>query len=327
VTHLVLGGAVSFAESIDPSRSTSARSRRPSSSASPHLRKAPAGFLFKLGESGGCVSASSGPASPGKEIVGPPAGRDRRLLDRLGYALLYVLLSAISSAISACRSRHRLCAGASISPETLRFFDIVGRPVSQGYGLTESGGVAFIQTERHHRLGGCGLPCSTPSEARQRWRDPAAKSGSSRAIFSTRRPRPQRSIPAAGCGPATSLRSWIMARSPWSIAEGDHITAGGKNIAPSEIENALKDSEFIKEAIVVGEAKNISARSSRSTSTMSAAGHATRSCLHELQVAVAACRGARVGRARRQRNNKRFARVENIRRSPLEKNLITTTAN
>jgi long-chain acyl-CoA synthetase len=33
------------------------------------------------------------------------------------------------------------------------------------------------------------------------------------------------------------------------------ITAGGKNIAPSEIENALKDSEFVKEAIVVGEAR------------------------------------------------------------------------
>ena len=33
------------------------------------------------------------------------------------------------------------------------------------------------------------------------------------------------------------------------------ITAGGKNIAPSEIENTLKDSEFIKEAIVVGEAR------------------------------------------------------------------------
>src|SRR5436305_2182419 len=33
------------------------------------------------------------------------------------------------------------------------------------------------------------------------------------------------------------------------------VTACGKNIAPSEIENALKDSEFIKEAIVVGEAK------------------------------------------------------------------------
>jgi long-chain acyl-CoA synthetase len=31
------------------------------------------------------------------------------------------------------------------------------------------------------------------------------------------------------------------------------ITSGGKNIAPSEIENALKDSPYIREAIVVGE--------------------------------------------------------------------------
>ncbi len=34
------------------------------------------------------------------------------------------------------------------------------------------------------------------------------------------------------------------------------ITSGGKNIAPSEIENALKVSPFIKEAIVVGEGRN-----------------------------------------------------------------------
>ena len=33
------------------------------------------------------------------------------------------------------------------------------------------------------------------------------------------------------------------------------ITAGGKNIAPSEVENALKDSDYVKEAIVVGEAR------------------------------------------------------------------------
>ena len=33
------------------------------------------------------------------------------------------------------------------------------------------------------------------------------------------------------------------------------ITAGGKNIAPSEIENKLKFSPFIKEAIVIGDAR------------------------------------------------------------------------
>jgi long-chain acyl-CoA synthetase len=31
------------------------------------------------------------------------------------------------------------------------------------------------------------------------------------------------------------------------------ITAGGKNVAPSEIENALKASPFVKEAIVIGD--------------------------------------------------------------------------
>jgi long-chain acyl-CoA synthetase len=33
------------------------------------------------------------------------------------------------------------------------------------------------------------------------------------------------------------------------------ITSGGKNISPSEIENAIKDSPYIAEAIVVGEAR------------------------------------------------------------------------
>ena len=33
------------------------------------------------------------------------------------------------------------------------------------------------------------------------------------------------------------------------------ITSGGKNIAPSEIENAIKDSPFVREAIVVGEGR------------------------------------------------------------------------
>ena len=33
------------------------------------------------------------------------------------------------------------------------------------------------------------------------------------------------------------------------------ITSGGKNIAPSELEHALKDSPYVREAIIVGEAR------------------------------------------------------------------------
>jgi long-chain acyl-CoA synthetase len=34
------------------------------------------------------------------------------------------------------------------------------------------------------------------------------------------------------------------------------ITSGGKNISPSEIENSLKTSPFVKEAMVIGDGKN-----------------------------------------------------------------------
>jgi branched-chain amino acid transport system permease protein len=60
--------------------------------------------------------------------------------------------------------------------------------------------------------------------------------------------------PTAGCTRATSAR-WV---------DGSHIriidrikdiiiTSGGKNISPSEIENTLKTSPFVKEAIVIGD--------------------------------------------------------------------------
>src|SRR5690606_33475524 len=34
------------------------------------------------------------------------------------------------------------------------------------------------------------------------------------------------------------------------------VTSGGKNISPSEVENALKDSAYVREAIVLGDGRN-----------------------------------------------------------------------
>ena len=38
------------------------------------------------------------------------------------------------------------------------------------------------------------------------------------------------------------------------------ITAGGKNLTPSEIENTMKGSPYIKECVIVAEAASSSAR-------------------------------------------------------------------
>jgi len=260
VMQLVLEGTVSFAESID-TVALNIREIAPTFFVGvPRIyEKLQQNFLFKLGESGrlrqGFAKACF---SWGRKLSDRRQNSTDSWLDRAAYALLYVLLFRnIQRHLGLARSRHRLCAGASISPETLRFFDIVGRPVSQGYGLTESGGVAFIQNGSHHRLGGCGLPLQhtewkQDTDGEILLRNPGVFKG----YFLDEK------ASTASLEPGGWLRTGdiveIMDNGEIAVVDRKKaiiITAGGKNIAPSEIENALKDSEFIKEAIVVGEAK------------------------------------------------------------------------
>ena len=58
----------------------------------------------------------------------------------------------------------------------------------------------------------------------------------------------------AGCTPATSARSTRAGYLTITDRKKDLIiTAGGKNVSPSEIENLLKVSPYVREAIVVGD--------------------------------------------------------------------------
>jgi long-chain acyl-CoA synthetase len=260
VMQLVLGGVVSFAESID-TVALNIREIAPSFFVGvPRIyEKLQQGFLFKLGESGKlrqwltrtCLEL-------GRKLSDRRQDGSAGWTDRLAYALLYFLMFRnIQRHLGFAHSRHRLCAGASISPETLRFFDIIGRQVSQGYGLTESGGVAFIQTASHHHIGGCGLPMPATewkldTDGEILLRNPGVFKG-----YFLDEKASTASLESGG---------WLRTGDIVDILDNGEIavvdrkkaiiiTAGGKNIAPSEIENALKDSEFIKEAIVVGEAK------------------------------------------------------------------------
>ncbi len=260
VTHLVLGGTVSFAESID-TVALNIREIAPTFFVGvPRIyEKLQQGFLFKLGESGPLRQRFTKACFAwGRKLSDRRQNGTETWLDRIAYAVLYVaMFRSIQRHLGFARSRHRLCAGASISPETLRFFDIVGRPVSQGYGLTESGGVAFIQTAGHHRIGGCGLPLRQTEWKLDSDGEILLKSpGVFKGYFL------DESASTASLESSGWLRSGdiVEVLDNGEIAVVDRkkaiiITAGGKNIAPSEIENALKDSEFIKEAIVVGEAQ------------------------------------------------------------------------
>jgi long-chain acyl-CoA synthetase len=328
VMQLVLGGIVSFAESID-TVALNIREIGPTFFVGvPRIyEKLQQGFLFRLGESGrsrqrlthACLAL-------GRKLSDRRQDGTSRWWDQLAYGALYGLMFRnMQRHLGLAHSRHRLCAGASISPETLRFFDIIGRPVSQGYGLTESGGVAFIQKEDHCRIGGCGVPLpqtewKLDTDGEILLRSPGVFKG----YFLDEK------ASSASIEPGGWLRTGdiVEVLDDGEIAVVDRkkaiiITAGGKNIAPSEIENALKDSEFIREAIVVGEAKkylgaiiqvdydNVG-RWARDRA-LAYTNYKSLSQLPEVHELVERIVGA---------TNKRFARVENIRRfAILEKEL------
>ena len=262
VMQLVLGGVVNFAESID-TVAFNIREIAPTFFVGvPRIyEKLQQGFLFKLGESSPlrqriarwCLAAGR-TLSDRRQALGNRAS----VPDQIAFfALYWLMFRNIQRHVGLDRSRNRLCAGASVSPETLRFFDIIGLSVSQGYGLTECGGVGFVQRPSHHLLGGCGLPLRATQ-----WRREAdgeillSSPGVFKGYF----------LDANASSATVDAEGWLRTGDIVEIMDNGEITvvdrkkaiiitAGGKNIAPSEIENAFKDSEFIKEAIVVGEAR------------------------------------------------------------------------
>lgn len=147
--------------------------------------------------------------------------------------------------------------GASISPEVIRFFRVIGVPLYQVYGMTESAGLAFFQHAGKATVGAAGvaapgLQYRIAADGELEIKHPSVFLGY---------------LDNEKATSETIVDGWLQTGDivkqldNGEIAIIDRkksiiITSGGKNITPSEIENALKDSIYIAEAIVVGEGKN-----------------------------------------------------------------------
>ncbi|HEY9238878.1 MAG TPA: AMP-binding protein, partial [Burkholderiaceae bacterium] len=263
VLHLLTGGTVNFAESVD-TVATNVREIGPTFFLGvPRIwEKLQQGFEFRMKDSGALQRAlyrtglRRGRALSDRRAV---AGRRAGLGERLEFGFWYLLLFRnMQRHMGLNRTHTRMCGGASVSPETLRFFDIIGLPVGQGYGLTEAGGLAFVQVPgRPSVAGSCG-----PAMPGVEW-----KLGEDHEVF-VRSPGVFKGYLFDDKGTAEVLRpdGWLASGDIVEVRDGGEIavvdrkkaiiiTSGGKNIAPSEIENALKDSPFVREAIVVGEGR------------------------------------------------------------------------
>jgi long-chain acyl-CoA synthetase len=176
-----------------------------------------------------------------------------RVLYGLGYPFLF---RALRDRIGMRKVRAAGSGAAPIAPEVLQFFFGIGVPINEIYGMTENAAVATVNRRGRIKLGTVGEP-QPGTELRI---DEATGEILTRhpGVFLGYWGKPEQTAETLDAD------GWLHTGDVGEWVDGTHvrivdrikdiiITAGGKNISPSEIENHLKTSPFIKEAIVIGD--------------------------------------------------------------------------
>jgi long-chain acyl-CoA synthetase len=163
-------------------------------------------------------------------------------------------MRALQNFVGLRRARLAFTAAAAVSPEVLWFFHALGIPVREGYGMTECTGFSFVQREGGVRPGTVGvaipeLEYRLAPDGELLMRGPGIFLGyfkNPEATAESIRDGWLHSGDVARVDPDGQLRIVDRKKSIF-------VTAGGKNVSPSLVENALKVSPYVKEAVVVGD--------------------------------------------------------------------------
>ncbi len=187
-----------------------------------------------------------------REIKGAPGALDP-LLRFLGWWLLY---RTILDKLGLVRVRLALSGAAPISPEVLKFFRVLGLNIAQVYGQTEITGVSHYQPGEDIHMGSVGMPlpgieCKLADDGEILLKGETLFAGYYRDESATRRAVVDGWLQTGDVGEFDGDGRLTITDRKKDIL----ITSGGKNIAPSEIENRLKVSPYINEAIVIGDAR------------------------------------------------------------------------
>ncbi len=175
------------------------------------------------------------------------------LLDRLAYLLTF---RALLDRLGLSRARCAYTGGAALGPELFRFFRAMGLNLKQVYGQTESGGISVLHADDDVRPETVGKPTA---ETQLRISDTGEILISSPTVFLGYYKNPEATAQALDGG-------WLHTGDAGTVEEDGHLVvidrlrdvlrlADGSRFSPALIENKLKFSPYIREAVVVGEAR------------------------------------------------------------------------
>jgi len=166
-----------------------------------------------------------------------------------------LVLANLRRMLGLSRARRVTSGAAPISPELIDWFAALDVPLVEGFGMTETSGVATINTTDDNHVGTVGAPMPG---VLLKIDDNGELLVGGPGIFAGYWKRPEKT--AETITPDGWLRTGDLGR----IGNDGHltitgrmkdiiITAGGKNITPAGIENKLKFSPYVSDAVVIGD--------------------------------------------------------------------------
>ena len=178
-----------------------------------------------------------------------------RLMAAVGWVIVF---RALRERLGLRRVRYASSGAAAIAPEVLEFFIGLGVPVYELYGMTENSAVATANFVGRMKLGTVGEPY--PGIEFRIAEDTGEIQTKHDGVFLGYWNKPDKTAETF------TADGWLMTGDVGEWVDGTHvriidrikhiiITSGGKNISPSEIENSLKTSPYVNEAMVIGEGR------------------------------------------------------------------------
>ena len=177
--------------------------------------------------------------------------------ERLRFGTYYwLILRSLQNFIGLREAQVALTGAAPIPPDVVRFFRVIGVPLIEVYGLTESTGMVTGHELNHVQIGTVGIPTVGVTHRI----DPVTGEFQIHGdmVFTGYYKNPEATAQTVQDG---WLHTGDVAREEnGQLKIVDRlkdimITAGGKNLTPSEIENTMKGSPYIKECIVVADGR------------------------------------------------------------------------
>ena len=218
-----------------------------------------ASIQTKLREAGGLRLWLYRRAMRSLQSAGAGSRANWSLATRVRWAFWYLLvLRALLNYVGLRRCRVAIASGAPITPDILKAFRILGVPIREAYGLTEASGATTMQPGGESPVGTVGVPYPGIEVRLTEDGEILIKGDAVFRGYFKNEAATREAIDADGWLHTGDVACWEEGPAGRELRIIDRkkdimITAGGKNITPSEIENALRFSPFIREAIVIAD--------------------------------------------------------------------------